>query len=229
LIDVVRADTEETGPDVNRLADLEPYFQMLAKLHSRLCPRQVLGVRMGIYAGELLGLELPSEDRRLLSIVETDGCFADGISVATGCWLGRRSLRLVDYGKVAVIAIDLHSERAVRLRPDPRARARAARYAPTAPSRWHAQLAGYQRMPIEELVSAHSVRLLTPVAALVGQAGHRIDCAECGEEVLDLRYTDVGTRTLCRRCAGQPYYVESGSSTSLPPSTRSASTTPLAA
>jgi len=206
---------------VSRLADLEPYFDRLTKLHSRLCPRQVLGVRLGMYAGELLGLKLPSDERRLLAIVETDGCFADGVSVATGCWLGRRNLRLVDYGKVALIAIDVHTERAVRLRPDPLARARAATYAPTAPSSWDAQLAGYQRMPIEELVSAESVRLLTPMADLVGQAGNRIDCAGCGEEVLNLRYSVVGTRRLCQRCAGRPYYVESGPSTLISASARS--------
>jgi formylmethanofuran dehydrogenase subunit E len=36
----------------------------------------------------------------------TNGCFADGLSVATGCWLGRRTLRLVDCGRVGVTAVD---------------------------------------------------------------------------------------------------------------------------
>src|SRR3712207_7090667 len=48
------------------------------------------------------------------SFVETDGCFADGVSVATGCWLGRRTLRLVDHGKVAATFMDTLTERAVR-------------------------------------------------------------------------------------------------------------------
>jgi len=99
------------------------------------------------------------------------------------------------------------------LRPHPLARTRAAIYAPSAPSRWHSQLIGYQRMPITELVCAESVRTLTPIAALIGQAGQRIDCDVCGEEVLNLRQVAVGTRSLCRRCAGQPYYVDSGSAT----------------
>jgi formylmethanofuran dehydrogenase subunit E len=60
----------------------------------------VLGVRIGLAAGEALDLDLPRADKRLLMLVETDGCFADGVSVATGCWLGRRTLRLVDYGRV---------------------------------------------------------------------------------------------------------------------------------
>lgn len=158
-----------------------------------------------------------SDDRQLLVIVETDGCFADGVSVATGCWLGRRTLRLVDYGKVAVTAIDVCTERAVRLRPHPLARTRAAIYAPSAPSRWHSQLIGYQRMPITELVCAESVRTLTPIAGFIGQAGQRIACEACGEEVLNLRQLVVGNRSLCRRCAGQPYYIESGTATATSP------------
>ena len=177
----------ETGHDVSRVLDLESYFERLAGLHRRLCPRQMLGVRMGIHAGELLGTDPRSDDRQLLVIVETDGCFADGVSVATGCWLGRRTLRLVDYGKVAVTAIDVCTERAVRLRPHPLARTRAAIYAPSAPNRWHSQLIGYQRMPITELVCAESVRTLTPIAALIGQAGQRIDC-----DVVARRYSISG-------------------------------------
>lgn len=71
----------------------------LAGRHRHLCPRQVLGVRMGLYAAERLGLPVPQDDKRLVAFVETDGCFADGVGAATGCWLGRRTMRLLDYGK----------------------------------------------------------------------------------------------------------------------------------
>jgi formylmethanofuran dehydrogenase subunit E len=168
---------------------------------------------MGIYAAELLEVDLRSGDRPLYAVVETDGCFSDGVSVATGCWLGRRNLRLVDHGKVAITAINLVTQRAVRVRPHSLARIRAATYAPNAPSRWHSQLIGYQRMPITELVSAESVQIPVPVAALVGQESQRIDCAGCGEEVLNSRHVTVGRRRLCRRCAGDPDYLEAGSAT----------------
>jgi formylmethanofuran dehydrogenase subunit E len=83
----------------------------LGELHPRLCPRQVLGARIGLQAGALLGLDLPRADKRLLALVETDGCFADGVSVATGCWLGRRTLRLLDYGRVAAMLVDISTGR----------------------------------------------------------------------------------------------------------------------
>ena len=57
--------------------------------------------------------ELPQTDKRLYTFVETDGCFADGVMVATGCSLGHRTLRLIDYGKVAATFVDTR-ERAKR-------------------------------------------------------------------------------------------------------------------
>ncbi len=105
--------------------DLAVLLERAAAWHDHLCPRQVLGVRMGVYAAELLALDLPQRDKRLLTFVETDGCFANGVAVATGCWLGRRTLRLVDYGKVAATFVDPHTERAIRIRSDLHARTRA--------------------------------------------------------------------------------------------------------
>jgi formylmethanofuran dehydrogenase subunit E len=64
------------------------------------------GVQMGRLAAELLGLDLPQSDKRLLTIVETDGCFTTGLSVATNCWVGRRTMRVEDYGKVAATFVD---------------------------------------------------------------------------------------------------------------------------
>lgn len=167
---ILAAREAKGGPDavatsVYNGSPLEGCLQRLASMHRRLCPRQVLGVRIGLLATDLLELELPRTDKRLLAIVETDGCFADGVSVATGCWLGRRTLRLVDYGKVAVTFVDMFDHRAVRVWPSPLARVTAARYAPTAGSRWESQLLGYQTMPVEQLLCTEQVELAEPIAS----------------------------------------------------------------
>ena len=177
----------------------------LRKLHPRLCPRQVLGVRMGLEAGVLLGLELPRTDRRIVALVETDGCFADGVSVATGCWIGRRTLRLVDYGKVATTIVDVLNGRAFRLWPTPDARLLARAYASDAASRWHAQLAGYQRMPVDELLRMQQVALEVPPSMLVGCPGREI-CTDCGEEILNQRGVAHRGGTRCRGCAASGRY-----------------------
>jgi hypothetical protein len=113
----------------------------------------VLGVRTGQRAGELLGLALPRSDKLMLAVVEIDGCFADGVSVATGCWFGRRTLRFGNYGKVGATFIDLQTWRAARIWPDPQARMVAGQYVPDAADRWHAQLEGHCVMLATEMAS----------------------------------------------------------------------------
>ncbi|MCZ7672117.1 MAG: formylmethanofuran dehydrogenase subunit E family protein [Chloroflexi bacterium] len=42
--------------------------------------------------------------------METDGCGADGVAVAADCHVGRRTLRVVDYGKMAATFVDVQTE-----------------------------------------------------------------------------------------------------------------------
>lgn len=186
---------------------LTPLLEQSAALHHHLCPRQVLGVRMGILAGKLLALELPQSKKRLLTIVETDGCFTDGVSVATNCWVGRRTMRVEDLGKVAATFVDTRTETAVRLFPSPLARQLAPAYAPEARNRWEGYLLGYQRLPDEELFLFQPVQLNVPVSQLISRAGARVICDQCGEEIINEREVIRGTKLLCRACAGYGYYV----------------------
>lgn len=176
-----------------------------AALHDHLCPRQVLGVRMGMLAAEILDLPLPQTDKRLLTFVETDGCFADGVAVATGCWFGHRTLRLVDHGKVAATFADTLTERAVRIHPSPQARTRASDHAPQAVGRWETYLLGYQAMPVEALLVIEEVRLTVPTSVLVSSPEFRVVCESCGEEIFNERETVKDGVVLCRACAGSPY------------------------
>ncbi len=189
----------------------EPVTALLersSELHRHLCPRQVLGVRMGLLGGERLGLSVPQpfESKRILTIVETDGCFADGVAVAANCWTGRRTLRVEDYGKVAATFIDTFTGCAVRLHPHPEARQRARALAPEAANRWQAQLLGYQRLADAELFVATPVTLTLSLEALVSRAGYRVTCARCGEEILNEREIVRDGHPLCRACAGPAYY-----------------------
>ena len=188
------------------MTHLASYLEQSAALHKHLCPRQVLGARIGMYAAELLDLELPQTNKRLIAFVETDGCFADGISVTTGCWLGRRTLRLIDYGKVAATFVDTRTARAIRIWPDPLARSRATEYASAERGRWHMYLAAYQVMPTAELLRAEAVDLRLDLAAIVSRPGVRVRCAICDEEVINEREVVVEGEILCRSCAGEHYY-----------------------
>ncbi|WP_119356567.1 FmdE family protein, partial [Meiothermus granaticius] len=181
-----------------------------SELHRHLCPRQVLGVRMGVWAGELLGLELPQKGKRLLVVVETDGCFADGVSVATGCWLGRRTMRLLDYGRVAATFVDTQSLRGMRLAPRPGLREQVQQGRRLGQRRWDAYMEAYQELSADELFRLEWERSLDWVGELVGKPSQRAVCAGCGEEVLNGREVRGEGLVLCRACAGVPPYQPAG-------------------
>jgi formylmethanofuran dehydrogenase subunit E len=174
--------------------------------HQRVCPRQVLGVRLGLFAGKILEIAIPQPDKRLLAISETDGCFVDGISAATGCYVGRRTLRIEDYGKTAATFVDTLSEQAIRIRPQDSIRNLAWNYAPSARNKWEAQLIGYQHIPDELLFRWQCVELTIPVKQIVGQAGTRVTCEICGEEVINQREKVSHGKVLCRSCSGESYF-----------------------
>ena len=191
------------------MPDLQTQLHMsAARHHNHLCPRQVLGVRMGMRAGELLGLDLPQNDKRLFAFVETDGCLIDGIAVATGCWVGNRTMRVMDYGKSAATFVDTQTNRAVRVTPTRESRAVARAYAPDAPDRWHAQLAAYQIMPADELLLAQEVTLNVSLARIISKHGMRVVCERCGEDVINEREVRVDGEILCRACADGAYYTQ---------------------
>ena len=175
--------------------------------HKHLCPRQVLGARMGMYAGELLSLELPQTNKRLLTFVETDGCFADGVSAATGCYLGRRTMRLIDYGKVAATFVDTKTLKAVRIAPRTTSRQLACEIKPFARSRWHAQLEAYQEIPFEQLLSAQFVEMSLDIKAIVSKPSVRVSCEKCAEEIINEREVVLDGQVLCRSCADGAYYL----------------------
>jgi formylmethanofuran dehydrogenase subunit E len=185
---------------------LEELLNQSAALHRHLCPRQVLGVRMGLAGSSLLGVSSPNPDKRLLVILETDGCFADGIEAATDCSIGHRTLRVEDYGKVAATFIDLETAHAVRLAPKPDVRQRALYHAPDQERRYFAQLHGYQLMPVNELFVVQSVALTKGLERIVSHPGIRTNCVLCGEEIINEREVRLNGLVLCRPCSGDAYY-----------------------
>lgn len=189
------------------MTQLTELLNQSTEMHKHLCPRQVLGVRMGLFAGKLLGLEVPQARKRLLTIMETDGCGADGVSVATNCWVGRRTMRIEDYGKMAATFVDTRTETAVRVYPHPHCRDLAPNYAPEAKNRWESYLIGYQIMPTEELLAFQVVQLRQPVGEIISKPNIRTLCNKCGEEIINQREVVQNGLVLCKGCAGNAYYV----------------------
>lgn len=174
--------------------------------HGRLCPRQVLGVRIGLAGIAILGRSFPDRERDILTIIETDGCFADGIEAASGCSVGHHTLRLQDCGRVAATFVEIASSRAVRIAPRPGVRTRAAALLPAESRPYDAQLQAYQVMPVDDLLRIEEVELQFDLAALIGRRGCRVNCISCGEEVVNGREQLTAMGPLCPACAGAGYY-----------------------
>jgi formylmethanofuran dehydrogenase subunit E len=185
---------------------LKKLLEMSSAQHKHLCPRQVLGVRMGMYAIKILNLNLHQNDKRLFTFIETDGCALDGVSVATGCWVGRRTMQVLDFGKIAATFVVVHTERAVRIFPHPEARRAINRYAKHTKDRWHAYLEAYQVMPLDELLVAQSVQLTFSIQAIISCEDTRALCDRCGEEIFNEREVCLDQMVLCRSCAGGAYF-----------------------
>jgi len=186
--------------------DLYSLLKKSASDHSHLCPRQVLGVRMGQAGLVAIGVEAPITTKTALIIIETDGCFADGIRAATGATVGHRTLRVQDLGKIAATFTDLKSGTSVRVAPRQDVRIRALEYAPEENRHYFAQLQGYQRMPDEELFNFQQVVLQIPAKQIIShQYMHKV-CARCGEEVINEREVILEGKLMCRTCALGGYY-----------------------
>jgi formylmethanofuran dehydrogenase subunit E len=186
--------------------NIAPLLEKSMQDHDHLCPRQILGVRIGMAGMKALGFAEPPKKKELLVITETDGCFVDGVIAATGCTVGHRTLCVEDYGKVAATFVDTRTGYAVRVSPTLNVRERACLYAPGEPRHYFAQMQAYQIMSDAQMLSIQEVVLNTPVKQIVSRAGVRTNCEVCGEEIINEREVVRNGSVLCRACAGDGYY-----------------------
>ncbi|MBE0672553.1 MAG: TraR/DksA C4-type zinc finger protein [Anaerolineales bacterium] len=179
--------------------------------HDHLCPRQILGARIGMAGMKALNFTEPPKRKELLIISETDGCFVDGVIAATGCTVGHRTLRVEDYGKVAATFVDTKTGKTIRVAPALDIRERAYRYAPNEPRHYFVQMQAYQTMPDEEMFTFIEIELVTSVEKIVSRPGVRVCCDICGEEIMNEREVKHEGLTLCRACSSPAYYQVSAS------------------
>ncbi len=186
--------------------DIQLLLEKSSQDHTHLCPRQILGVRLGLMGMQTLGFQEPPTQKRLLVITETDGCFADGLCAATNCTVGHRSLRVQDYGKTAAVFVDTVSGQAIRIAPAPDIREKALSFAPDQSSHYFAQMQAYKIMPASEMFSVQPVVLTRTIASILSRPGLRVNCEVCGEEIMNEREIKQNGLILCRACAQGGYY-----------------------
>jgi formylmethanofuran dehydrogenase subunit E len=191
------------------LPSLDELLRECELLHGHICPGQVLGARMAVVGCELIGIGDPrgADRKKLIVWVEVDRCMTDAVSAVTGVRLGRRSLKFLDYGKVAATFYNTDTGSAVRVAALDNSRALAdARYA-SLQSKKERQMLTYREASVAELFKIETVSVDFREIDAPGRPRSRVTCERCLEGINDGRETNgQGGEVLCRPCADGAYY-----------------------
>lgn len=193
----------------NYLANLDGLIEECGRLHGHICPGQILGVRMAVLGCRLTAIEDPrGVDRKSLLVwVEIDRCVTDAVSAVTGVRLGKRSLKFLDYGKVAATFLNLSENRAYRIVAKEESRELADALYPAVGDKKERQMLTYREADDSELFKVEFVSIELDDFEKPGRPRRRIICAQCGEGVNDGRdLLDALNRSVCRPCAFDGYY-----------------------
>lgn len=194
-------------PEMN--PEFEELLRECERLHGHMCPGQILGVRMALLGCELIGIRDPrrSERKKIIVWVEIDRCLTDAVSVVTGAKLGRRSLKFLDYGKVAATFLNTENDSAARIHALDESRDLADSHFPEIESRKERQIRFYREAGTDELFKIERVRVLLNDLDKPGHTRVRVKCEGCGEGVNNGREVPgEGGVILCKACAVGAYY-----------------------
>ena len=185
--------------------DLDRCLEDAETFHGHLCPGIMLGTRMSILGMKAIGINDPKgKDRKNLMVyVETDRCAADAVLVVTGCHPGKRTMKILDYGKMAATFINLKTGKAVRV---------AARN--TDGDKLYTRemiiknphTIDYAKRPDEELFTVSEVKVDVKPEDMPGPPMRTVPCSLCGERVMDMKDVMVDGKYLCRPCAENKRY-----------------------
>lgn len=170
-------------------------------IHGHHCAGQILGVRMAMVGCREVGIDEPRGCKQLIVYTEIDRCATDAVQAVTGCSLGKRSLKFLDYGKMAVTFLNTETQQAVRVLAKDDARALVPQYVQNAANPRDAQKEAYRIMPEETLFSVKPVAVEVSAQELPGYRGKRVQCADCGEGINFNREVVREGRMLCIPCS----------------------------
>lgn len=179
--------------------DYEDYEMLLAeagKFHGDICGGIRIGTRMTMCGLRSIGIIDPqgADRKKLMVFVEIDRCATDAIMALTGCRPGKRTMKVLDYGKMAATFINLESGKAVRL---------ATRITRSKDGENGANLA---TVPAEDLFSITNVEVLLRPEDMPGKPLRRVECGNCSDAVMDGREVTLDGHTFCKPCAAQKSY-----------------------
>ena len=122
-----------------------------------------------------MGIEDPHENKDFIVFVEADRCIADAVSSVTGCTLGKRRLKWLDYGKMAATFVDMNSQKGIRI--------------VTASSQQPPDdmdlVTFWSSIPDVDLFRIEEVTVMLKHEVIPFRPSRKVTCADCGESVMD--------------------------------------------
>lgn len=192
------------------MQSLDELLEECERLHGHMCAGQLLGTRMAVLGCRLIGIGDPRgvDRKKLIVWVEIDRCMTDAVSAVTGVRLGKRSLKYLDYGKVAATFLNTETGEAVRVVALEDSRQLAEARYPEIESKKERQFRTYREARDEELFKVEPVSVQYGEMDAPGRPRSRVACTHCGEGINDGREVlDASGVTLCRPCAHGGYYA----------------------
>jgi formylmethanofuran dehydrogenase subunit E len=192
------------------MQSLDELLKECEALHGHMCPGQLLGARMALLGCAAIGIDDPKgvDRKKLIVWVEIDRCMADAVSASTGTRLGKRSLKYVDYGKVAATFLNIETNDAVRVIALESSRLLANGRYPEIELKQERQFRTHREAADDELFRTQRVAVAYGEHDLPGSPRSRVRCDHCGEGVNDQREVSgtEDSEVLCRSCANGGYY-----------------------
>jgi len=183
----------------------EDVVKLAASLHGHLSPGVALGIRMGEVGLKKLGL--PRGDKRLFAVVETTLCLADGVQASTGCTPGHCSLRIEDFGKLAVCLARSDTKTGVRiiLKRAPSLLVDDWMMRKRKLSHEEEEELTKELLRLEEVFFRIEEVTVEPFSEF--DEGKIIKCEECGELFLESKAVGKQGKAVCKACSGLRYYT----------------------
>ncbi len=162
--------------------EIEDFYYFVKKIeefHGHICVGIAMGTKSALAAMRLLGFD-PYEKKHkdLIVYVETDRCMTDAVQGVTGCSLGKRSLKYIDYGRFAATFVKLSTGEAYRI---------TTKKDFSRDLSLEDLLKAVSETPDDEMLLIQKVELKVPENDLPGLPKDKADCSVCGERVMDGR------------------------------------------
>jgi formylmethanofuran dehydrogenase subunit E len=166
------------------------------EFHGHICAGIIIGVRLARAGLSYLGIDDPVENRDFMVYCEIDRCLTDAVQCVTGLSLGKRRLKLREYGKMAASFVDMNTGKGIRL----------VCYGHINAPEDVDLVEFWSAFPDEEIFKTEPVFIDIPPEDKPGKPLRSVACSVCGEKIMDAKDVTVDGKPMCKACAHGAYY-----------------------